>query len=184
MNAWRCWSSTDDAVCRVPARGERRRGQPQDGRGGRRVGGGRLQERQDDPGERQRAAREPVRRRRRAQEGREGAARRIRLTTPGCWPTTWIPCGRSPTPIRSTAKSTATTATSRSSPTTTCSTNWRRWPRTPVPHEKIKRGKGVIYWQVPNKGTLDTTIGKTMGKKRYKSSTTTRNLRTLDKVLR
>ena len=52
------------------------------------------------------------------------------------------------------------------------------------PQEQIKRGKGVIYWQVPNKGTLDTTIGKTMGKKRYKSSTTTRNLRTLDKVLK
>lgn len=51
-------------------------------------------------------------------------------------------------------------------------------------HEKIERGEGVIYWQVPNTGTLDTTIGKTMGKKRYKSSTTTRNLRTLDKVLR
>ena len=51
-------------------------------------------------------------------------------------------------------------------------------------HEKIERGVGVIYWQVPNTGTLDTTIGKTMGKKRYKSSTTTRNLRTLDKVLR
>ncbi|OBK73831.1 DUF1697 domain-containing protein [Mycobacterium sp. 1274761.0] len=50
------------------------------------------------------------------------------------------------------------------------------------PDEKIERGDGVIYWQVPNKGTLDTTIGKTMGKKRYKSSTTTRNLRTLDKV--
>jgi len=52
------------------------------------------------------------------------------------------------------------------------------------PDEKIKRGKGVIYWQVPNTGTLDSTIGKTMGKKRYKSSTTTRNLRTVDKVLR
>jgi uncharacterized protein (DUF1697 family) len=52
------------------------------------------------------------------------------------------------------------------------------------PDEKIERGEGVIYWQVPNKGTLDTTIGKTMGKKRYKSSTTTRNLRTLDKVLK
>ena len=52
------------------------------------------------------------------------------------------------------------------------------------PDEKIKRGKGVIYWQVPNKGTLDTTIGKTMGKKCYKSSTTTRNLRTIDKVLK
>jgi uncharacterized protein (DUF1697 family) len=51
-------------------------------------------------------------------------------------------------------------------------------------NEKIKRGKGVIYWQVPKTGTLDTTIGKTMGKKRYKSSTTTRNLRTIDKVLR
>jgi uncharacterized protein (DUF1697 family) len=50
--------------------------------------------------------------------------------------------------------------------------------------EKIRCGKGVIYWQVPKTGTLDTTIGKTMGKKRYKSSTTTRNLRTIDKVLR
>ncbi|OBK75122.1 DUF1697 domain-containing protein [Mycobacterium sp. 1164985.4] len=52
------------------------------------------------------------------------------------------------------------------------------------PQEKIERGDGVIYWQVPKTATLDTTIGKTMGKKRYKSSTTTRNLRTLDKVLR
>lgn len=52
------------------------------------------------------------------------------------------------------------------------------------PDEKTQRGEGVLYWQVPNKGTLDTTIGKTMGKKRYKSSTTTRNLRTVEKVLR
>ncbi len=51
-------------------------------------------------------------------------------------------------------------------------------------HEKIGRGKGVVYWQVPKGGTLDSTIGKTMGKPRYKSSTTTRNLRTLEKVLR
>jgi uncharacterized protein (DUF1697 family) len=50
--------------------------------------------------------------------------------------------------------------------------------------EKIQRGEGVIYWQVPKTRTLDTTIGKTMGKQRYKSSTTTRNLRTLDKILR
>jgi uncharacterized protein (DUF1697 family) len=52
------------------------------------------------------------------------------------------------------------------------------------PDEKIARGDGVIYWQVPKNRTLDSTIGKTMGKKRYKSSTTTRNLRTLAKVLR
>ena len=50
--------------------------------------------------------------------------------------------------------------------------------------EKIASGDGVIYWQVPKNSTLDSTIGKTMGKKRYKSSTTTRNLRTLTKVLR
>jgi uncharacterized protein (DUF1697 family) len=52
------------------------------------------------------------------------------------------------------------------------------------PSEKIGRGDGVIYWQVPKGATLDSTIGKTMGKPRYKSSTTTRNLRTLAKVLR
>ena len=49
--------------------------------------------------------------------------------------------------------------------------------------EKIAPGDGVIYWQVPKGSTLDSTIGKTMGKPRYKSSTTTRNLRTLAKVL-
>lgn len=52
------------------------------------------------------------------------------------------------------------------------------------PTEKISRGKGVLYWQVRKGSTLDSTIGKTMGKQRYKSSTTTRNLRTLAKVLR
>jgi uncharacterized protein (DUF1697 family) len=54
----------------------------------------------------------------------------------------------------------------------------------PGPQEKVQRGDGVLYWQVPRHATLDSTIGKTMGKKRYKSSTTTRNLRTVDKVLR
>jgi uncharacterized protein (DUF1697 family) len=50
--------------------------------------------------------------------------------------------------------------------------------------EKISSGEGVVYWQVPKGSTLDSTIGQTMGKKRYKASTTTRNLRTLAKVLR
>ncbi|OBS00508.1 pyridoxamine 5-phosphate oxidase [Mycobacterium gordonae] len=53
----------------------------------------------------------------------------------------------------------------------------------PGPTEKIQRGEGVIYSQVPKGSTLDSSIGKTMGKKRYKSSTTSRNLRTLAKVL-
>ncbi|MDT5227064.1 MAG: hypothetical protein QOH94_857 [Mycobacterium sp.] len=52
--------------------------------------------------------------------------------------------------------------------------------------ERIECGydsAGVIYWQVAKNHTLESTIGKTMGKKKYKSSTTTRNLRTLVKVL-
>ncbi|HZA08820.1 DUF1697 domain-containing protein [Mycobacterium sp.] len=54
----------------------------------------------------------------------------------------------------------------------------------PGPGEKIARGDGVIYWQVAKGKTLDSTIGKTQGQKRYKASTTTRNLRTIAKVLR
>ena len=50
--------------------------------------------------------------------------------------------------------------------------------------ESISAGNGVIYWQVAKGKTLDSAMGKTMGKKRYKSSTTTRNLRTVEKVLR
>ncbi|TRW78687.1 DUF1697 domain-containing protein [Mycolicibacterium sp. 018/SC-01/001] len=49
--------------------------------------------------------------------------------------------------------------------------------------EKIGAGDGVIYWQVPKGSTLDSTVGKTMGDKRFKPSTTTRNLRTIDKLL-
>jgi uncharacterized protein (DUF1697 family) len=51
------------------------------------------------------------------------------------------------------------------------------------PGEQICRADGVLYWQVPKGSTLDSPLGKTMGKKRYKSCTTTRNLRTVEKVL-
>ncbi|MGV0721860.1 DUF1697 domain-containing protein [Mycolicibacterium elephantis] len=54
----------------------------------------------------------------------------------------------------------------------------------PADSEKIRRGDGVIYWQVARTATLGSAMGKTMSKKRYKSSTTTRNLRTVEKVLR
>ncbi len=50
--------------------------------------------------------------------------------------------------------------------------------------ETITLGDGVIYWQIPKGDTLTSTVGKTMGNKRYKSATTTRNLRTLHKMLR
>ncbi|OBG39645.1 DUF1697 domain-containing protein [Mycolicibacter heraklionensis] len=51
-------------------------------------------------------------------------------------------------------------------------------------NEKIALGDGVIYWQIPKGDTLTSTVGKTMSNKRYKSTTTTRNLRTLNKMLR
>ncbi|MCB0932692.1 MAG: DUF1697 domain-containing protein [Mycobacterium sp.] len=51
------------------------------------------------------------------------------------------------------------------------------------PDDQIVRGQGVLYWQVPRYGTLGSTVGKTMGKRRYKSTTTTRNLRTVNKVI-
>ncbi|MCP9270798.1 DUF1697 domain-containing protein [Mycolicibacterium arenosum] len=50
--------------------------------------------------------------------------------------------------------------------------------------ERIERGEGVVYWQVPKNSTLGSAIGRTMGTRRYKSSTTTRNLRTVEKILR
>jgi uncharacterized protein (DUF1697 family) len=51
------------------------------------------------------------------------------------------------------------------------------------PDERAERGEGVLYWQVPKSSTLASALGKTMGQKRYRSSTTTRNLRTVDKLL-
>ncbi len=54
---------------------------------------------------------------------------------------------------------------------------------TPTSGETIRRGHGVLYWQVARGNTLDSALSKTMAKKRYKSSTTTRNLRTVEKVL-
>ncbi|MDR3658916.1 MAG: DUF1697 domain-containing protein [Mycobacterium sp.] len=53
----------------------------------------------------------------------------------------------------------------------------------PAAGELVRRGDGVLYWQVDRGDTLDSAISKTMAKKRYKSSTTTRNLRTVEKVL-
>ena len=49
--------------------------------------------------------------------------------------------------------------------------------------EQLKRGKGVLYWQCPRGESLDTPVAKLLAKARYKSSTTTRNLRTVEKLL-
>lgn len=50
--------------------------------------------------------------------------------------------------------------------------------------ESIRRGDGVVYWTVERGNTLASTVGKATGRARYKETTTTRNLRTLQKLLR
>ena len=49
--------------------------------------------------------------------------------------------------------------------------------------ERLKQGQGVLYWQCPRGESTDTPVAKLLGKTRYKSSTTTRNLRTVEKLL-
>ena len=49
--------------------------------------------------------------------------------------------------------------------------------------ERIELGNAVLYWEVERGQTLHSPFGKATGKKRYKATTTNRNLRTLRKVL-
>lgn len=49
--------------------------------------------------------------------------------------------------------------------------------------ERLARGKGVLYWQCPRGESTDTPVSKLLAKARYKSSTTARNLRTVEKLL-
>jgi len=49
--------------------------------------------------------------------------------------------------------------------------------------EQIELGDGVLYWEVERGQTLRSPFGKATGKKKYKVTTTNRNLRTLRKVV-
>lgn len=49
--------------------------------------------------------------------------------------------------------------------------------------ESLAPGNGVLYWNVQKGSTLDSVVGKASGKPRYKALMTTRNLRTLNKLL-
>jgi uncharacterized protein (DUF1697 family) len=48
--------------------------------------------------------------------------------------------------------------------------------------EDISKGKQVVYWNVPVGSTLSSKFGKFIAKTKYRSSTTTRNLNTLEKM--
>ncbi|WP_208020644.1 DUF1697 domain-containing protein [Labedella phragmitis] len=49
--------------------------------------------------------------------------------------------------------------------------------------ERIVRGDGVLYWDLPRGSSTDTAFAKRSARSRYRSSTTTRNLRTLRKLV-
>lgn len=53
----------------------------------------------------------------------------------------------------------------------------------PDDDEQVAPGDGVVYWQCPKGSTLHTPFAKLVGKARYRSTTTNRNLRTLRKLL-
>jgi uncharacterized protein (DUF1697 family) len=49
--------------------------------------------------------------------------------------------------------------------------------------EKVAPGDGVVYWECPRGSTLHMPFSKLIGKAKYRSTTTNRNLRTLRKLL-
>ncbi|WP_415976409.1 DUF1697 domain-containing protein [Rhodococcus sp. 077-4] len=49
--------------------------------------------------------------------------------------------------------------------------------------ERVAQGNEVLYWEVRKGSTTDSAFGKATAKAKYKATTTTRNLRTLVKVL-
>ena len=53
----------------------------------------------------------------------------------------------------------------------------------PDADERTERGDGVIYWECPKGHSTDTPLAKLAAKPKYKATATTRNLRTLRKLL-
>jgi uncharacterized protein (DUF1697 family) len=49
--------------------------------------------------------------------------------------------------------------------------------------DPVAAGSGVLYWNPPKGMTLETPFSKVLGRAKYKSTTTNRNLRTLVKVV-
>lgn len=50
--------------------------------------------------------------------------------------------------------------------------------------ELLVRGVGVLYWRCPRGSSTDTPVAKVLARAAYRSSTTTRNLRTVEKLAR
>lgn len=53
----------------------------------------------------------------------------------------------------------------------------------PPDDERIEAGEGVLYWDVPKGRTLESAFGKRLSRPVRAGTITTRNLRTLEKIL-
>ncbi len=53
----------------------------------------------------------------------------------------------------------------------------------PAGDETHAVGTGTVYWQVPKGSSLETPFAKILAKAKYKSTTTVRNINTLQKIL-
>jgi uncharacterized protein (DUF1697 family) len=49
--------------------------------------------------------------------------------------------------------------------------------------ESVSLGHGALYWRVVKGSTIDFPVGKLLAKGKYRTSTTNRNLRTVEKLL-
>lgn len=51
-------------------------------------------------------------------------------------------------------------------------------------HENAAIVENIFYWQVPKGKTLDSDFGKVLGKKSLKNKITSRNLNTIEKIMK
>ncbi|MCL2858815.1 MAG: hypothetical protein FWF42_03895, partial [Streptococcaceae bacterium] len=52
------------------------------------------------------------------------------------------------------------------------------------PSEQVAIVEDLFYWQVEKGKTLDTPFSKILGKKKYKEEFTSRNINTLEKIVK
>ncbi len=50
--------------------------------------------------------------------------------------------------------------------------------------ESVALGDGALYWRVVKGRTIDSPIGRMLGKQKYRTTTTNRNYRTVERILR
>lgn len=52
-----------------------------------------------------------------------------------------------------------------------------------APDDPVAEGPGVVYWNPPKGASVSTAFAKELAKPRWKAATTTRNIRTVEKIV-